>query len=387
MKLELKCKACGHQEPVYIQYKCPKCGGIQEVSYEWTEETEAEIKSWNNNDDNSFWSYRRLYPIQPASIPVSLGEGNTPILPLKRLGERLGLSDWELKNEAVSPSGSFKDRPMAVASTFAIERHISTLVTASTGNTGVSASMYAARAGLRCKIYVPATTSREKLALIKYFGAEIVTIEGNFSEAYLLAKKDAADNDWFNVTSTFMNPIALEGNKSVAYELFRQKKTVPDWVIVPIGAGPLLVAVYKGFKELKRAGVITALPKMAGVQAAEVAPIVQAFQEGASEVTAWKRSFQTAAGGIADPLLTYPQDGTCTLQTIRESKGCALSISEEVMLYHRKVLAETEGIFLETASVTAISAAVELKEKGFADADDDIVSVGTGNGLKDMSSL
>ncbi len=199
---------------------------------------------------------------------MTLGEGGTPLLRAGRLGPSRGLL---LKNETVNPTASFKDRPVAVAATVARELDLSGLLCASTGNTGVAVASYAARAGLPAACVVPESTPPAKLQQIEAVGARIVRVRGDYSDAHALALAAAEEHGWANLTSTYVNPYMLEGDKTVAYEVFEQLgRRVPDWVLVPVGAGPLLSAIHKGFGELGATGETG--PRMVAVQAAGCAP-------------------------------------------------------------------------------------------------------------------
>jgi len=331
------------------------------------------------------WKYRELLPVLPGIAPVSLGEGDTPLLRTERIRGTSGEPALYLKTESVNPTLAFKDRPLAVALTSAKQFGIAETVCASTGNTGVAAAAYSARAGLRCTVYVPAATPSEKLTAMEQYGACLVKVDGTFSDAYETAGRAAAERGAFNLTSTYLNPYAAEGDKTVAYELVEQLGDAPEWVVVPIGAGPLLAGCYKGFREMKRAGRIERLPKMVGVQAAGCAPIVEAFEAGELEVKPWGRKPDTRASGIADPLTSYPADGTRTLSVIRESGGAAMSVPDEELFRYRRLLAEKEGVLAELSSVTAVVAAEQLCRDGLAASGDTIIAIVTGHGFKDMT--
>jgi threonine synthase len=233
------------------------------------------------------WRHRRFLPLSADAEPVTLGEGDTPLLQARRLDPSGGLL---LKNETVNPTGSFKDRPVAVAATVARELGLSGLVCASTGNTGVAVAAYAARAGLPAACVVPETTPAAKMIQIEAVGARVVRVRGNYSDAYALARAAAESHGWANLTSTYVNPYMLEGDKTVAYEVFEQLgERVPDWVLVPVGAGPLLAAIHKGFRELGVPG-----PRMVAVQATGCAPVVRAFDSGVKEVNEWEHAVENA---------------------------------------------------------------------------------------------
>jgi threonine synthase len=329
------------------------------------------------------WRYRDFLPVSAGAEPVSLGEGGTSLLRPGRLGTSGGLF---LKNETTNPTASFKDRPVAVAATVAGELGLSGLVCASTGNTGVAVAAYAARAGLPAACVVPEATPKAKLRQIEAVGATIVRVRGDYSDAYALALAAAEEHGWANLTSTYINPYMLEGDKTVAYEIFEELGgRAPDWVLVPVGAGPLLSAIHKGFEEL---GVIgEAGPRMVAVQAAGCAPIARAFEAGADEVSPWDRPVETASSSIADALRGYPEDGTRTLSVIRASGGRAIAVSETETRAAMVDLARSEGLFVEPGAAAAVAAYRRLLEENFIGGEEVKVLVLTGHGLKDTEAL
>lgn len=381
----LRCVQCNYLNKPSILYQCAKCGGSLDVEYYYDKIFENKAPFYFSN--NGIWKYRNLLPVKNDIEPVTLGEGNTPLLKSNTLAKISCVGQTYLKVESVNPTLSFKDRPLSVALTLSKQFGIEKVTTASTGNTGVAAAAYAARAEMPCKIFIPKSTPKEKLRMMKVYGAELQLVDGNFSDAYEIAGKVAYENNWLNLTSTFLNPYAIEGNKTLAYELYEQYKGVPDWIIIPIGAGPLLVSCYKGFKELKIAGKIDKLPKMVGVQAENCSPIVQAFNAGESEVKPWVKKEKTIASGIADPLTSYPNDGTRTLHTIRESGGAALAVTDEKIKYYQLLLAKKEGIFAEPASITAVAAMEAMNERRLVEKNQCVVSVITGHGVKDLEVI
>jgi len=381
----LRCVKCNYLNEPSILYQCIKCSSSLDVEY-YYEELFENVQSFHSSG-NGIWKYRNLLPVKNDIEPVTLGEGNTPFLKSSSLGKISGVDQAYLKVESVNPTLSFKDRPLSVALTVSKQFGIEKVTTASTGNTGVAAAAYSARAGTPCKIYVPKRTPKEKLRMMEIYGAEIQLIDGNFSDAYKIAGEAAIENNWFNLTSTFLNPYAIEGDKTLAYELYEQYGEVPDWIIIPIGAGPLLVSCYKGFKELMCAGKVDKLPKMAGVQAENCSPIVRAFDFQISEVEPWFENGKTIASGIADPLTSYPNDGTRTLHTIRESGGVAIAVNEEKIKYYQMLLSKEEGIFVEPASITAVAAMESMKDRDLLEKQQSVVSVVTGHGVKDLDAI
>jgi threonine synthase len=373
VEASLTCHSCSWRGEISNLYSCPVCGSSLLVAYAGTYELP------NGVVDEGIWRYRRFLPVSADSEPVTLGEGATPTLQSRRLDPSGGLL---LKNETVNPTGSFKDRPVAVAATVARELGLSGLVCASTGNTGVAVAAYAARARLPAACVVPEATPAAKTAQIGAVGARIVRVRGNYSDAYALARA-AESYGWANMTSTYINPYMLEGDKTVAYEIFEQLgKQIPDWVVVPVGAGPLLAAIHKGFEELGVSG-----PRMVAAQAAACAPVVSAFESGAKEVSEWEHSVETAASSIADPLRGYPEDGTRTLSVVRQSGGTAIAVSEEETRQATIELARSEGLLVEPGAAVAVAAYRKLAAQAVVSTGERAVVVLTGHGLKDPDAL
>jgi threonine synthase len=373
VEASLTCHSCSWRGEISNLYSCPVCGSSLLVAYAGTYELP------NGVVDEGIWRYRRFLPVSADSEPVTLGEGATPTLQTRRLDPSGGLL---LKNETVNPTGSFKDRPVAVAATVARELGLSGLVCASTGNTGVAVAAYAARAGLPAACVVPEATPAAKTAQIGAVGARIVRVRGNYSDAYALARA-AESYGWANLTSTYINPYMLEGDKTVAYEIFEQLgKRIPDWVVVPVGAGPLLAAIHKGFEELGVSG-----PRMVAAQAAACAPVVSAFESGAKEVSEWEHFVETAASSIADPLRGYPEDGTRTLSVVRQSGGTAIAVSEEETRQATIELARSEGLLVEPGAAVAVAAYRKLAAQAVVSTGERAVVVLTGHGLKDPDAL
>ncbi len=376
----LRCFFCKTEFELGRRYACAECGGSLEVQYELDRET---FVSTPGSGASGVWAYRAALPIKNSTEPISMGEGSTPLVQARRLGDRLAHAALYLKNETLNPTLAFKDRAMSVAVTKAMEFGLKRIVAASTGNTAVSVSAYAARAGMACRVYVPERTPPQKLALVRRFGAEIEEVAGDFGKAYARAYEEGVQEDAFNVTTTYLNPYVGEGYKTLAYELFKDLGTVPDWIVIPVGAGPCLAYCYQGFKELMDVGLTGTLPKMVAMQAQGCAPIARAYSEKQTEVCSWGTP-DTIAGAVADPLTTYPRDGTRTLRVIRESGGCSLSASDQAIRNHVALLAESEGLCVEPAAALATVGVEMLADAGMLEPDQNVVAVLTGHGLKDL---
>jgi threonine synthase len=223
-------------------------------------------------------------------------------------------------------------------------------------------------------------TPASKLSAANLQGARTFRVAGDFSRAFAAAREAAAEAGLANLTTTYINCYACEGNKSVAYELYEQMEQVPDWVVVPVGSGPLLYGVWKGFEELRRFGLVDRTPRLMAVQPKGCAPIVRAFESG-TEVMPWTQ-VDTVVSGLDDPLQGYERDGTLTLKTALESGGMALAVSDEDTLEAGRLLARNEGIFVEPAAATSVAGVAAARRLGHVQEDQTIVCLLTGHGFK-----
>lgn len=381
----LRCRKCGTEFPLENLYSCSSCGGLLEVVYDYehmTTESLYKVSPWGTGQ---MWQYYDLLPINDEHNIVSLGEGGTPLLKADRLSSEMECNIF-LKLECITPSGSFKDRPTSVAVSKAKELRANTVIVASSGNAAASTAAYAARAGINCIVCIPTNTEAGKVSQAISHGAKVVYVEGSFSNSFKIAKMAAELYGWPNITTTFINPYTIEGDKTISYELWKQMGQVPDYIFIPVGDGPLLVGVYKGFLELKRFSLIDKLPRMIGVQSAQCSPIAQAYINK-SNVIGWVYPINTMATGIADPLIGYEEDGDLTLSVIINSGGCMVSLDEEEIYNAYTKLAVKEGIFAEPTGAVPIGAVQKLLKQGYIKSDDKIVCLITGHGLKRASSL
>jgi threonine synthase len=316
---------------------------------------------------------------------VTLSEGGTPLLSCPALAGLIGLRRLYVKDESRNPSGAFKDRPMAVGISKARELGKSSVTTASSGNAAASLATYAAKAGIRSYIFIPENTPAGKVTQALVNGGTLVKVRGSYSNAYALARQASERFGWMNITTTFLNPYAIEGDKTIAYELYRQMdRGVPDWILIPTGAGPLLFGIYKGFQELRRLGLCDRIPRMCAVQAEGCAPIVRAFQAGEDTISAWENP-ETIASAIADPLKGYEQDGELVLRILRESRGAAVGVTDAGIRDALLELARSEGIYAEPSAAAPIAGLRKMVAEGTIDENSSVVCVVTGHGLKDQA--
>jgi threonine synthase len=292
----------------------------------------------------------------------------------------LKLSRLYVKNEGENPTGSFKDRGMTVGVTKAVELGVKSVICASTGNTSASLAAYAAKAGLRCAVLIPSgKIAYGKLSQAMIYGAKVIQIKGNFDESLDAVLKLSEKHRSIYLLNS-INPFRIEGQKSLGYEIIDQlNRQAPDRIIVPVGNAGNISAIWKGFTEFKELDLIETLPKMTGIQAAGSAPIATAIKNG-SETIVPVLTPETVATAIR---IGAPVSWKKAMNAIRESRGTAETVTDEEILNAQKMLARTEGLFVEPASASSIAGLIKLIENGVIDSDERIVCVTTGHGLKD----
>ena len=372
----IRCITCGAEYGVNeIIYTCRECDSILEVI------CEPEVsKDIFNCRKSTMWKYKEFMPVDPSKI-VSLEEGGTPFVKCDKLGEKLGINLYA-KVEGSNPTGSFKDRGMSVGITKAIELGVDTVGCASTGNTSASLAAYAARAGLRCIVLLPAgKVALGKLAQAMFHGAEVLSVRGNFDEALETITALALQGKLYLLNS--VNPFRLEGQKSIGFEIVDDLGwKSPDRIILPVGNAGNISAIWKGVKEFHQAGFIEGLPMMTGIQAEGAAPIVRAIRENKNDIVPFENP-ETVATAIR---IGAPVSAKKALAAIYESDGCAETVTDEEILSAQKLLARTEGIGVEPASAASIAGLIKLVENGEIDKNEQVVCIVTGHLLKDPNT-
>ena len=376
----LKCMDCGAQyDPGEIVYICRSCGGLLEAQYDYNKIPENLNERWSKRP-LSVWRYRELLPIDDVSKTVSLQEGGTSLQRCKRLGENLKLHSIFVKNEGENPTGSFKDRGMTVGASKAIELGARIVACASTGNTSASLAAYAAKAGFTAIVFIPSgKIALGKLTQAMVHGAKIIQIRGNFDDALKTVMNFAETHREVYLLNS-VNPYRIEGQKSLAYEVFNQlENRAPDTVVLPVGNAGNISAIWKGFVDLHKLGMLKKLPRMVGLQAENSAPITTAFRQRKREIQAVACP-ETVATAIR---IGYPVSWKKALNAVRDSDGLMETVSDKEILEAQKLLARLEGLFIEPASAASIAGLKKLAEMGEIDADEEVVCVATGHGLKD----
>ena len=379
----LRCVNCSKEYSLGLMYHCEDCRYPLEIIYEAIKKGDI----FEEINRQGIWRYQPCLPPIPDEFQITLGEGHTPLVHVRRFGQELGLPNLFIKNEGQNPTGSFKDRPTSVGVSMALSLGLDTVAVSSTGNAGASLAAYAARAGLSALIFITDQTPPAKLVQMALHGARIISVRGSLSDAFWLGYHGSVKWNWMNLTSTFLNPYTVEGNKTVAYELYQQLGKSPDWILVPVSVGPLLVGILKGFIELKERGLVSCLPRMVAAQAAGCAPIAAAFSKEEEFVQPWELPVNTIAGGIADPLTGYENEGTYALRVIRESGGMATASSDEEILKATRELARLEGIFSEPTGAVSLAALDKLTLSPSFSSDQIVVCIVTGHGLKQVRTF
>ena len=326
------------------------------------------------------WRWQEFLPVLQLENQITLGEGDTPLLPLPHLQHALGLLHLYVKDESNNPTGSFKARGLAAAISKAKELGVEKVIIPTAGNAGGAMAAYAARAGLKAHIFMPKDTPFANLEESRITGAEVVLVDGLISDAAKLAGEKARAEGWFDV-STFKEPYRVEGKKIMGYELAEDFDwELPEVIIYPTGGGTGLVGMWKAFAELEQLGWLknTKRPRMVSVQADGCAPVVKAFQIKASSCDFWENA-QTMASGLRVPRSFADH---LILQDLYESEGTAVAVSDESILESQKQLAHTEGIFAAPEGAATLAALKELIKQKWIHTDERIVLFNTGSGLK-----
>jgi threonine synthase len=326
------------------------------------------------------WRYHELLPVRDARHVVSLGEGMTPLLPLRRLGEALGVPALLMKDEGLIPTGTFKARGAAVGVSRAAELGVKGVAMPTNGNAGAAWSLYAARAGLASLIVMPAAAPEITRAECAAAGAELYLVEGLIGDAARLVRAAVERQRGYQNVSTLTEPYRIEGKKTMGFEIAEQLGwRMPDVIVYPTGGGVGIIGIYKALRELLDLGWVSGdLPRLVAVQAAGCAPIVRAFQEGARESEPWPDA-HTVAFGITVP---KPLGDFLILDALYATRGTALAVTDEALLADVSLAARLEGTFVCPEGAACFTAVRQLRESGWLSETDEVVVLNTGTGLK-----
>lgn len=323
------------------------------------------------------WRFRNFLPLDDDEQPITLGEGDTPLLPVPRTGRELGFQDLWIKDEGANPTGSFKARGISAAVTRAVAAGAEGFVLPTAGNAGVAASAYAARAGLPVRVFAPETTPPTIVSQIRAYGGDLVLLRGHIGDCGKAAKAFAAETGAVDL-STLREPYRIEGKKTLGLELALQLNwTLPDAIIYPTGGGTGLIGMWKAFQELLEAGWVTGpLPRMYSVQSSGCAPVVRAYEAGAERCQPWEEPW-TVASGLRVP---GPLGDRLMLNALRESGGAAVAVSDEELSSLAAQVTRWEGIDLAPEGGATVAALNHLKAHGVIQPEERIVLFNTGAG-------
>ena len=378
----LKCKECSTTYPLDARYVCERCFGPLEVAYSPPPGSADELRRRIQAGPHTLWRYADFLPLEGAPRSA-LPTGWTPLVKADRLAARLGVRELYVKNETANPTHSFKDRVVSVALARAQELGFQTIACASTGNLANAVSAHAAAAGLESYVLIPADLEREKILATGAYGTNIVAIKGNYDAVNRLCTEIAGDRAWAFVNVN-LRPYYAEGSKTLAFEVAEQLGwELPDRVVAPIASGSLFTKIARGFSEWIDAGLLEGeLPHFNGAQAAGCSPVATAFEAGTDVCRPVKPD--TIAKSLA---IGNPADGPYAVELARSTRGSIDSVTDDEIRAGIRLLAETTGIFTETAGGVTTAVLAKLAERGDIGPDERVVACITGDGLKTLGAV
>jgi threonine synthase len=384
----LTCRECGFEYPLEAKYVCERCFGPVEVAYDFSalEGDPASLKRRIQAGPQNIWRYADFLPVEttPAGVNAGLPVGSTPLVNAWRLAERLGIEGevW-VKNDAHNPTHSFKDRVVAVASARARELGMTTLACASTGNLAGAVAAQAAALGLESYVFIPSDLEEQKILSTGIYGTKLVRVRGNYDDVNRLCTELSGERDWAFVNVN-VRPYYAEGSKTLAYEIAEQLDwTLPDRIVAPIASGSLFTKLKKGFGEWIDLGLLEGeIPTMNGAQATGCSPVATAYAEGKDFCKPVKPN--TIAKSLA---IGNPADGPYAIDIARHTGGSIEMVTDDEIRAGIKLLAETTGIFTETAGGVTTAVLKKLADQGAIGAGERVVVVITGDGLKTLDAV
>ena len=376
-----RCVRCGKEYEATPNLTNCECGGILDIIYDYdfirahlTKQTLAQ------RTERSMWRYRELLPVEPETPAPPLRVGWSPLYEAPRLAAQLGIAKLWVKDDGLNPTASLKDRASSMAVAKATEAGAKVIACSSTGNAASSLAGNAAAAGLKTFIFVPSRAPKGKVAQLMTFGANVISVQGSYEDTFELSRQAIDRWGWYNRNAA-INPYLSEGKKTVALEIMEQLDwNVPDYIAISVGDGCTIAGVWKGLKDLYAIGFIDRLPRLISAQAAGCCPLNRAIETGEP----WHPMEEnTLADSIA---VGVPRNADKALMAIRESNGLVVNVTDEEIMAAQKLLGTTCGVFGEPAGVTGAAGLKKLCQQGKIPADATVVSVVTGNGLKDVAN-
>lgn len=380
----LYCSACGKTREPGRLYNLCECGKPLMVAYDLDAASATLTRESLAAREPTLWRYREVLPVESEQNRLTLGEGMTPLIAAQRLGRELGMKKLYIKDESLNPTGSFKARGMAVAVSMAKELGARKLAVPSAGNAAGALAAYAAKAGLEAFIFMPQDTPAANIIECQQAGANVTLIDGLITDCGRVVAERREAEGWFDV-STLKEPYRVEGKKTMGYELAEQFKwRLPDVVLYPTGGGTGLIGMWKAFDEMEQMGWIAShRPRMVSVQAEGCAPIVRAFQAGAS-IGAEITDAHTVAAGLRVPKAV---GDFIMLDILRKSGGAAVAVADEEMIAGVRQIGSAEGIFAAPEGGACLPALAQLLERGEIGRDESVVIFNTGTGLKYLEAF
>jgi threonine synthase len=374
---QLRCRECGRLRAFEPAFVCEYCFGPLEVVYDLDAIRERLSRASIANGPASIWRYRDLLPV-PASDPVDLGTGFTPLVQARQLGRELGLDRLYIKNDTLNPTGSFKDRNVAVATNVALAYEFDTLSCSSTGNLAGSVAAHAAAAGLRSVVFIPAGLEPAKVGAATAYGTTLVEVDGTYDDVNRLCAELGDQYRWA-IVNVNLRPFYSEGSKTLAFEVIEQLEwKAPDHIVVPVAAGSLLAKTAKAFHELVATGLLEAAPtRIHAAQAEGCSPVSTAIQQGLDRITPVKPHSLAKSLAIGNPA-----DGRYAALAVQASGGWGTACREDEIKEGMSLLAETEGILSEPAGGVVIAGLRALVRDGRIARNESVVACITGSGLK-----
>jgi len=379
----LQCKECRSQYPLEARFVCDNCFGPLEVSYDYSALDAAETRRRIQAGPQSIWRYADFLPFE-SPPRTALAAGVTPLVRADRLAERLGIREVWIKNDAANPTHSFKDRVVTVALAKARELGFEVVACASTGNLANAVAAHAAAAGLESYVFIPADLEEQKILATGVYGTNLVAVRGNYDDVNRLCTELSADRESWAFVNVNVRPYYAEGSKTIAFEVAEQLGfELPDRVVAPIASGSLFTKIARGFEEWLEVGLLEGeVPVMNGAQPEGCNPVAHAFESG------WDICKPVKPRTIAKSLaIGNPADGPYALELARRSRGGIDSVTDEEITGGIRLLAETTGIFTETAGGVTTAVLRKLAERGDIGADERVVAVITGEGLKTLDAV
>ncbi len=376
-----RCVKCGKEYEATANITNCSCGGILDIIYDYdyikANLTKEKLAS---RDDRSMWRYRELLPIEETTENTPLRVGWSPLYEADRLAKELGIGKLWIKDDGQNPTASLKDRASAMAVAKAKEAGAKVIACSSTGNAASSLAGNAAAAGIKTYIFVPSRAPKGKVAQLMTFGATVVSVQGSYEDTFNLSKAAIDKWGWYNRNAA-INPYLSEGKKTVGLEIMEQLGwEVPDFIAISVGDGCTIAGLWKGLKDLYAIGFIDKLPRLISAQAEGCCPLNRAI---ANNEEWYPMEENTLADSIA---VGVPRNADKALMAIKESNGIVVNVSDAEIMAAQKLLGKTCGVFGEPAGVTGTAGIKKLCEEGKLPKDAKIVSVVTGNGLKDVAN-